>query len=174
MSGYIAQRTGLMAITVLGMSLLIFCITRVIPGDPARVAAGVDATPSMIESLRAEMGLDKPLYQQYFLYMGALLRGDFGKSFITKRPVFDDLRDFFPATLELSLYAMAASILISIPLGLVSASHQGQSLDSWSRLIATTGAAMPIFWLGNLSSTSSSAGFRPATGWTRRYRHRLS
>jgi len=148
MIGYIVQRLGLMVVTVVGMSVLVFVITHVLPGDPARVIAGLDATPAIIASIREEFGLDRPIYEQYFLYMGALAHGDFGKSFSTKRPVGADLRDYFPATVELALFAMAVSVVISLPLGILSASRQGRSLDGLTRLVATAGAAMPIFWLG--------------------------
>src|SRR5580765_4841139 len=102
MIAYIAQRLGLMVVTVVGMSVLVFVVTHVLPGDPARMIAGLEATPAIIASIREELGLDRPVYEQYFLYMGALARGDFGKSFITKRPVGADLRDYFPATVELA------------------------------------------------------------------------
>src|SRR4051812_23410651 len=148
MIGYLLQRLALMLVTVAGMSVLVFVITHVLPGDPARMVAGLDATPAIIESIREELGLDRPIYEQYVLYMGALARGDFGKSFITKRPVGADLRDFFPATVELALFAMAVSVAISLPLGILSASRQGRFLDGLTRLVATAGAAMPIFWLG--------------------------
>lgn len=148
MIGYVAQRLGLMAVTVVGMSIMVFIVTHVLPGDPAQVVAGLDATPAIIESIRTELGLDRPLYEQYARYVGALARGDFGRSFVTKRPVSDDLRDFFPATVELALYAMAVSVAISLPLGVLAASRQGRYLDGLTRLVATAGAAMPIFWLG--------------------------
>src|SRR5215210_1714898 len=123
---YIVQRLGLMMVTVVGMSVLVFVITHVLPGDPARMVAGLDATPAIIASIREELGLDKPIHEQYFLYMGALARGDFGKSFVTKRAVLADLRDFFPATVELALFAMAVSVAISLPLGILAASRQGR------------------------------------------------
>ncbi|HEU4797746.1 MAG TPA: ABC transporter permease, partial [bacterium] len=100
-SSYLIRRTLLSVLVLLGLSVLIFTIARVIPGDPARIALGPLASRGQIEALRQEMYLDRPIHVQYAYYLSGLLRGDFGESLYTHRPVTNDLRDLFPATLEL-------------------------------------------------------------------------
>jgi len=133
---------------VLGISLIVFVLARVIPGDPARLALGESATPQSIEALRHEMGLDKPIYEQYWIYLKGLLQGDLGRSIRTNRPVLQDLLAYFPATLELTLVAMVMTILIAIPLGILSALRRNSLIDHLTRLGALAGVSMPIFWLG--------------------------
>ncbi len=133
---------------MLGISIIIFTLARVIPGDPARLALGESATPQSIESLRREMGLDKPIHIQYWMYLKGLLHGDLGRSIRTNRPVLTDLLAYFPATLELSLVAMIITIAIAIPLGILSALRRNSVLDHITRLSALAGVSMPIFWLG--------------------------
>jgi peptide/nickel transport system permease protein len=116
-----------------------------IPADPAKYAAGLDATADQIERVKQDLGLNRPLPEQYLIYLRNLARGDLGTSIITKRPVLEDLRDYLPATLELTLYAVLAIILIGVPLGIISATQRGGVIDMLSRILATLWVAMPVF-----------------------------
>ncbi len=133
---------------ILGISVIIFMLARVIPGDPARLALGESATPQSIDAMRHEMGLDKPIHEQYWIYLKGLLQGDLGRSIRTNRPVMTDLLAYFPATLELTLTAMVITVVIAIPLGIISALKRNSLIDHLTRLAALAGVSMPIFWLG--------------------------
>ncbi|KTT59674.1 peptide ABC transporter permease [Pseudomonas oryzihabitans] len=135
-------------IVVIGVSLITFVISHLIPGDPARLIAGERASDEIVANIRHQLGLDLPLYQQYFRYMSDLLHGDLGQSIRTHRPVLEDLRTFFPATLELALVALLLSILIGVPLGVLSAVYTNRWIDHISRTLAVAGISTPAFWLG--------------------------
>lgn len=144
---YIVRRlVGLVAV-MLGVSAITFALSHVVPGDPAIAALGDHATDAQLADFRAEYGLDQPVPTQYWVYMTGLLRGDLGKSIRTRRPVLDDLRDFFPATLELSFTALTLAILIGIPAGVWSALERNRWPDHLIRLFSLAGGSLPIFWL---------------------------
>lgn len=147
---FILKRIGSLVIVLIGITLITFIISHVVPGDPAFVAAGPKAKPEQIEAIREEFGLDKPLYQQYLVYISGLIRGDLGQSLTSKRPVAEDIADYFPATLELVIAAMFISLLFAIPIGIISARYRNSLIDHSSRLIALSGVSMPLFWLGIL------------------------
>lgn len=117
----IAKRLGLLIFVVFGVTLVTFFMSRVIPGDPASMIAGQRASEETLQSIRQQLGLDQPIWIQYFHYMGDLLQGDLGNSIRTQRPVVDDLLSFFPATLELAIAAFMIAILVGIPLGVLAA-----------------------------------------------------
>src|SRR3989441_8658702 len=133
-----------------GLSILIFVVSRVIPGDPVRLALGLEATGEQVEQLRRQMGLDRPLVAQYFAYFAGAVRGDFGYSLRTHRNVAQDLLDFFPATLELTSVAMLISVVVGVPLGILAAVRKDQCPDHVSRIVALIGVALPRFWLAIL------------------------
>lgn len=135
-------------IVVIGVSVITFIISHLIPGDPARLIAGERASDEIVASIRQQLGLDLPLYQQYLRYMGDLLQGDLGQSIRTHRPVLEDLQQFFPATLELALAAMLLSIVVGVPLGVLSAVYNNRAIDHLSRTLAVAGISTPAFWLG--------------------------
>lgn len=135
-------------LVVVGVSLITFAISHLIPGDPARLIAGDRATEAIVANIRHQLGLDLPLYQQYGRYMLDLLHGDLGTSIRTSRPVLEDLRAFFPATLELALVALTLSILVGVPLGVLSAVYHNRAIDQFARTLAVTGISTPAFWLG--------------------------
>lgn len=147
---YLIRRILHIIPVMVGLSILIFAVSRVIPGDPVRLALGPEATTEQVEQLRHQMGLDRPLHVQYLNYVGGLLRGDFGYSLRTHRNVTKDLKDFFPATLELTTVAMALSIAVGVPLGIISAVRKDSIGDHSSRIIALAGVALPRFWLAIL------------------------
>lgn len=138
--------TGLLLVLI-GVSLITFCISHLIPGDPARLIAGDRASEAVIESIRHQLGLDLPIYEQYGRYMLELFSGDLGTSIRTGRPVLEDLQVYFPATLELALTALLLSILIGIPLGVLSAVYRNRWIDQVARAISIIGISTPTFWL---------------------------
>lgn len=133
---------------LLGVSLIVFSFTHLIPGDPAVAMLGERATPQRVAEVRAQLGLDQPLYKQYFIYVGKILHGDLGASILRGDPVLRDLVRRFPATVELATSAILIAILVGIPMGIVSAVWRNSFFDGFSRLVALTGVSMPIFWLG--------------------------
>src|SRR5437870_3789046 len=139
-----------MVFVMVGMTLLTFVITHLIPADPAKFAAGLDATADQIEQTKRSLGLDRPLPEQYLVYLSNLAHGDLGTSIITKRPVRDDLADYFPATLELTLWSALMIVAIGVPLGVISATRRGGWIDLLSRILATLWVALPVFWFGLL------------------------
>jgi ABC-type dipeptide/oligopeptide/nickel transport system permease component len=145
---FTSKRILLMIPILIGMSLLTFFISNTIPGDPARLIAGTHAAPQVIEQLREKMGLNDPVYVQYFHYILNFLKGDFGLSLYSQQPVIKDLKIYFPATLELTFFSMLISILVGIPFGLISAQKRDKWPDQVTRLMALMGVAMPAFWLG--------------------------
>ena len=134
--------------TLLGLLTVTFVISRVIPGDPVALVAGDTATPAQVEALRRQLGFDRPLPVQFVSYVGRLLRGDMGTSLYTTRPISDDLASRLPATIELTLVAMAFSVVVGIPLGVVSALWRNSALDHALRVITVSGLAIASFWLG--------------------------
>ncbi|PIE31380.1 peptide ABC transporter [candidate division KSB3 bacterium] len=148
MKRYILKRLILIIFTLFGLLTITFAISRVAPGDPARLAAGPDATEEMVEVLRKEFGLDQPLLVQYGRYLEGLLAGDLGRSLRTRHPVLDDLFTFFPATLELTLVSIGFAIILGIPLGVLSAVYKDRWIDHFTRFFSVSGVALPMFWLG--------------------------
>lgn len=138
---------GFIAVMI-GVSVITFAISHVIPADPVAAALGDHARDDQIAAFRAEYGLDKPVAEQYALYLAGLTHGDLGISIRTRRPVINDLRDFFPATLELSLAALLVSLLIGIPAGVWSAVTRNRLPDHVVRIFSLIGGSLPIFWLG--------------------------
>ncbi len=138
---------GMIAV-MLGVSMITFFISHIVPADPVAAALGDHAREDQIAAFRAEYGLDKPVVEQYVIYIDNLLHGDLGISIRTRRPVIDDLRDFFPATLELSLAALLVSIFIGVPTGVWSSLFRNRLPDNIVRVFALIGGSLPIFWLG--------------------------
>jgi peptide/nickel transport system permease protein len=133
---------------LIGVSLIVFSFTHLIPGDPAVAMLGERATPQRVAEVRAQLGLDKPLYTQYFIYVDKVLHGDLGASILRGDPVLRDLIRRFPATVELALSAILIAIAVGVPMGIISAVWRNSFFDGFSRLVALTGVSMPIFWLG--------------------------
>jgi len=145
---YALQR-GLTAIPVLlGVSVLVFGFIHLIPGDPAVTMLGERATPEKVAEIRARLGLDRPLWEQYVRYVGRVIRGDLGVSIVRGDPVLTDLLRRFPATVELATAAIVVAVGLGIPIGVASAVWRNSVVDSLARLGALIGVSMPIFWLG--------------------------
>lgn len=145
---FLAVRLLGIAAVMIGVSLITFAISHVVPADPVAAALGDHATDDQIRAFRAEYGLDQPLPVQYLTYVTGLLHGDLGTSIRTRRPVVEDLRDFFPATLELSVAALLISLLIGIPAGVWSSIARNRLPDHLVRVFSLVGGSVPIFWLG--------------------------
>jgi len=145
---YAIRRSLTVVPVLLGVSVLVFSFVHMIPGDPALTMLGERATPEKVAEVRARLGLDRPIWQQYVLYFGHVLHGDLGVSVVRGDPVTTDLLRRFPATVELALAAIVLAVAIGIPIGIGSAVWRNSLLDSLARLGALTGVSMPIFWLG--------------------------
>lgn len=147
MKQYIVKRLLLIVLTLFGLITVIFLVSRVAPGDPARLAAGPDATEEMVEVMRKEFGLDKPLVLQYIEYFKGLFRGNLGRSIRTRHSVLDDLIQFFPATFELTVFSLLLAVVLAIPLGVLCAVYRDRFLDHAARVFSVSGMALPMFWL---------------------------
>ena len=148
MTRYIIRRLSLLILVVIGMSMITFALTHVVPGDPARLLAGQHAKKEQVEAITRKYGLDRPLQEQYVTYMTGLLRGDLGLSMTTRRDVQDDIAQFLPATIELTCAAVLLMIALGLPLGLLAAVAHGRTFDHIVRIFTIAGVSMPIFWLG--------------------------
>lgn len=148
MGRYAIKRFLTIVPVLIGVSLIVFSFTHLIPGDPAVAMLGERATPQRVAEVRAQLGLDKPLYTQYFIYVDKVLHGDLGASILRGDPVLRDLIRRFPATVELALSAILIAIAVGVPMGIISAVWRNSFFDGFSRLVALTGVSMPIFWLG--------------------------
>ena len=145
---FIARRLLLMLLVLFGISVITFALSRLVPGDPARLLAGPRARQEQVEAVAELYRLRGPILEQYGVYMAGLLRGDLGLSVTTRRPVTDDLAQFLPATIELTATAFLLTILVSIPVGIVSAAKRGGIFDHASRVVSIAGVSLPVFWLG--------------------------
>lgn len=146
----IRRRLAFLLLVVFGVSLVTFVISHMIPGNPAELIAGDKAPKELVEKISREMGLDRPIMEQYFTYIANLAKGDLGTSIRTQRPVLNDIVVFFPATLELAFAALSISVVFGIPLGIVSALRKDRIIDHIGHAVSVTGISTPAFWLGLL------------------------
>ncbi len=148
MTQYFLRRVFASIPVLLGILIVTFIIARVIPGDPCRSILGEKATAAVCERFIHEKGLDRPIYEQLFIYMGEVFRGEFGNSIRLSLPVTRLLAERLPTTVELSFAALLISILVGIPLGVISAVKHNSWIDVLTMMWANTGVSMPVFWLG--------------------------
>lgn len=148
---YILKRLGLMLFVLWGVTLASFLISHALPADPAAAILGQNARAEQIAEFRQRNGLDQPLPVQYGRYMAGLLRGDLGTSLRTQNPITTDLKNFFPATLEITLVAVLFALLIGLPLGIIAALKHGRWPDLLARIFALLGGATPVYWLAILA-----------------------
>jgi peptide/nickel transport system permease protein len=130
------------------MTFIVFMIIRAIPGNPAQIILGQQATKEAVEALTIKLGLDNPWYIQYFKYLGDLFKGDLGESMRTRAPVSDEIWPYLAATFELALFAIVIAVIIGINAGIISAWFQNSWFDYTAMILALVGVSMPIFWLG--------------------------
>lgn len=165
---YVLKRLLLLIPVLLGVSLLVFAIMYLTPGDPAQLILGENAPKAAVEALRQKMGLNDPFFMQYFRFIKNGLMGDFGRSYTTGREVFNEIFQRFPNTLILAVLGVLISVIIGIPIGIISATKQYSFLDSFSMIFALLGVSMPVFWLGLMLILTFSVklGLLPSGGFS--------
>lgn len=148
MWAYLVRRVLLSSLAIFGVLVMVFVLSHLIPGDPIAAILGPQAPNDLIEDLRQRWGLDRPLHEQFIRFVGRLARGDLGTSLATHRPVVQDLREFFPATIELATAAILVGVISGLFVGIVSAVAHGRWVDHLVRFLSLIGLSMPVFWLG--------------------------
>ncbi len=164
---FLLTRVGLVIPTFVGITLLTFAMIRLIPGDPIEILVGERGLdPERHALLRAQYGFDKPLLEQYWIYVSGVLQGDLGKSIVTRQPVLEEFFTLFPATVELSLCAIVFALLLGLPAGIIAGVRRGSVFDHTVMGSALTGYSMPIFWWGLLLIIlfSGILGLTPVSG----------
>jgi dipeptide transport system permease protein len=164
---FVLTKFGLLIPTFLGVTLLAFVFIRLLPGDPIEIMAGERGVdPARHAELMAQLGYDRPLWQQYLGYIGDVAQGDLGRSVVTKQPVLAEFLTLFPATLELSVCAIVLAVLLGLPIGILAALRRGTFLDHSVMAVTLTGYSMPIFWWGLLLIIlfSGILGWTPVSG----------
>lgn len=151
-----------LALTLLGLLLVTFLIGRVVPVDPVLAVVGDRASESTYHQVYLELGLDKPLYEQFWIYLQKAVTGDFGISVLTSNPVIVDIRRTFPATIELATFGIVIGTFIGVPIGVLAAVRKGKLADQIVRVIGLVGYSAPIFWLGLMALLV----FYARLGWT--------
>jgi peptide/nickel transport system permease protein len=166
MLSFLARRLALTFVVLLGVATLVFSLIHLVPGDPAQAMLGEGAAPEDIAQLRARLGLDRPLAEQYAAYMRGLLRGDLGTSLRTQQPVTEQIAERIPATTELAGAAMLVAVLLAVPLGVIAAVWRGTWVDQSAMALALTGISVPGFWLGPLLALvfAVELGWLPVSG----------
>ncbi len=150
MLSYAAKRTSIGILTLLAASIVVFAVLEVVPGDPARLMLGMNATEDAVHTLQEQMGLNQPLIIRYFSWLGGLLSGDLGKSYTYSVPVFDLIKERVAVSLPLAVISLALSTLIAIPVGMFSASRRGKLSGTVTMGVAQVGVAIPNFWFALL------------------------
>lgn len=167
MRKYIFKRILMLIPVILGVSFLVFTIMALTPGDPAQLILGESAPKEAILKLRQDMGLNDPFLVQYFKFIKNAIMGDFGRSYTTGREVFNEIFSRFPNTMLLAVAGVVISVLIGIPVGIISATKQYTFIDSFSMVAALLGVSMPNFWLGLMLilTFSVNLGLLPSGGF---------
>jgi peptide/nickel transport system permease protein len=145
---YLLRRLGQSALTLAGVSILVFVILRVVPGDPAKMLLPEGAPQSAVDELSRHLGLREPLWVQYGIFLRSVVRGDFGQSFQYRAPAFRIVVERLPATIQLTLAAMALTVLVGVPIGILAAVRRGTGYDYAGTALAVLGQSLPNFWLG--------------------------
>ncbi|MEO5806672.1 ABC transporter permease [Devosia sp.] len=168
MTGYLLRRLLGFAVTLFVAAAIIFFVLDLLPGDPAQFILGVNGTPQAVAKLRVQLGLDGPSVQRLFIWIGGMLQGDFGISYTQNAPVAQLIGERLRVTLPLAGFAMALSVAVGLPLGIVAARRRGKLLDTGLMVLAQTGIAVPNFWVGMLLVLAFSVGLHwlPSGGFT--------
>lgn len=164
---YAARRLLEAVPVILLVTFIVFVSVRLVPGDPARTIAGLEADDATVEAVRQDLGLDQPLLSQYGVFLGNIARGDFGRSYYFGTPVIEEVLRRFPATLLLAVAGLAISILIGMTIGTLSAVNRGSALDRGTLIFAIAGVSMPSFWLALVLIIifAVNLGWLPAGGY---------
>jgi peptide/nickel transport system permease protein len=167
MLALVARRAAFAVLALLVVSAMLFTLVHMVPVSPARIVLGADATAAQLADFERQYGLDLPVSVQYLQWIGGALTGDFGRSYVTNLRVSTILAETLPVTLELVVLGFCFAVLVAIPLGLVSAFHNGQAIDHAARIFAVLGVSIPGFWLGLLliSYGSVQLGWFPPGGF---------
>ncbi len=144
----IIRRLQQLLVSMFALLVVTFIIGRVLPNDPVGAVVGELADPAAFEAMRQKLGLDLPVYQQFWIYLTALFHGDMGNAILTGNPVTKDLAQAFPATFELATFAVILSTLIGVPLGMLAALYRDTWIDQSARVISLVGSSIPVFWFG--------------------------
>jgi peptide/nickel transport system permease protein len=165
---YICKRIALMFLLLIGMSFIVFGSLTLAPGDPAELVAGITATQEDVEQIRAALGLDKPFFVQYGIYLKNLVTLNLGISFTSRQPIIDELKVRLPFTLNLALAAIIISIVVGIPTGIITALNRDSITDNVLTTLALVGVSIPNFWLGTMLILlfSVTLGWLPTGGMT--------
>jgi len=148
MTRYIARRLALSLFVVFGVTIVVFSLIHLAPGDPARLMLYDTAPEEEVQAMRKVLGLDQPLHMQYWLFLSGALRGDLGRSLYYKQPAFRIILEHLPATVELTFAALLVSLAVAVPMGILSAVRRDTLWDYAGMLLATIGQATPVYWLG--------------------------
>jgi len=132
---------------LLGVLVVVFFLTRILPGDPALVFAGPAATAENLAAIRRQLGLDRPLYEQFLQYLAGFFTGDWGQSYVTRRGVLDSILGVLPDTLVLVVFSISLAIVVSITLGVLAAAYRGSKIDIFARILSSAGVGIPTFWM---------------------------
>ncbi len=167
LGGFILRRLGSVVPTLIFVSLIVFALQKLIPGDPAVAMAGDESNDAVVEQLRAKYGFDQPLYVQYFRWIGNVLVGDFGSSYRNKVEVVDLILTKLPVTAELAVLSMIVALAIGIPTGIIAATHKDRFTGTLANIFALTGISIPHFWLGIMLILlfSVQLGLLPSAGY---------
>lgn len=166
MRQYVLRRLLVTVPVLLGVSVLAFAIMHVVPGDPVRLIAGPDAPEEVVQQIRVELGLERPLHAQYLSFLTRALQGDLGRSLRSRAPVVDEVLNRFPATLELTTVSMVVAVLVGVPLGLISAVRRASWVDYTAMAVSLSTLSMPVFWLAIVAIWifSLQLGWFPVSG----------
>ncbi len=165
---FIVQRLAFSLLVVLGVTVVVFMIIQLVPGDPARVSLGQQATEENLRARRERLGLDRPVVEQYWTWVTHAAQGDLGKSLITNQPIGPQIVDRLPTTLQLAGLALLIGMIIAFPLGIISAMHPGTLIDAVATFISQLGVAVPDFWMAILLVLlfSTTLDWLPPSGYT--------
>lgn len=170
MKSYILKKLFAFPFILIGVSLVVFVAIRSLPGDPARLMAGTQATPDAVQDMRVRLGLEQPLPVQYLKFVKGAVQGDFGESLKSKRPVVTEIAERLPYTLTLALLSYIVAIIVGVPMGMLGAIYQHRAIDQIVMIVAITGASVANFWLALLAMNYFSVELRwlpllGATSW---------
>lgn len=167
-SRFIVQRLAFSLLVIVGVTLVVFMLIQLVPGDPARVSLGQQATEENLRARREQLGLNRPLHEQYFSWVSGAARGDLGKSLITNQPIGPQIANRLPTTLQLAVLALLIGMVIAFPLGILSALRPGTVIDTVATVVSQFGVAVPDFWMAILLVLlfSTTLGWLPPSGYT--------
>lgn len=148
MTHYISRRLLILPVVLLGVSMLVFLVIHLVPGNPAQVIAGADAPPETVAAIEKDLGLDRPLPEQYWRYLTRVVQGDLGTSLRSNRPVLDEVMDALPKTIQLAVAAAILTPIVAIPLGVTAAAKRGTPVDTGLMMVSMLGITVPVFAVG--------------------------